>query len=87
MTSYDAGLTNGGPPGSRETDVVVLGLRSARRHLSRPGRRPGAQHARAGRARGRAVQRLREMICAYPAFHRAVGSALDDLAGRDGPYS
>ena len=33
------------------------------------------------------VQRLREMICAYPAFHRAVGSALDDLAGQDGPYS
>ncbi len=33
------------------------------------------------------VQRLREMICAYPAFHLAVESALDDLAGRDGPYS
>ena len=33
------------------------------------------------------VQRLREMICAYPAFHRAAGSALDNLAGQDGPYS
>jgi pyruvate/2-oxoglutarate dehydrogenase complex dihydrolipoamide dehydrogenase (E3) component len=32
------------------------------------------------------VQRLREMIYAYPTFHRAVESALDDLAGRDGPY-
>ena len=33
------------------------------------------------------VQRLREMICACPAFHRAAGSALDNLAGQDGPYS
>jgi hypothetical protein len=32
------------------------------------------------------AQRLREMICADPAFYRAAGSALDDLAGRDGPY-
>jgi pyruvate/2-oxoglutarate dehydrogenase complex dihydrolipoamide dehydrogenase (E3) component len=32
------------------------------------------------------AQRLRGMICADPAFHRAAGSALDDLAGRDGPY-
>jgi pyruvate/2-oxoglutarate dehydrogenase complex dihydrolipoamide dehydrogenase (E3) component len=31
------------------------------------------------------VRRLREMIYAYPAFHRAVESALDDLAGQDGP--
>ena len=31
------------------------------------------------------VQRLREMIYAYPTFHRAVESALDDLAGQDGP--
>ena len=33
------------------------------------------------------VPRLREMIYAYPAFHRAVESALDVLAGQDGPYS
>jgi pyruvate/2-oxoglutarate dehydrogenase complex dihydrolipoamide dehydrogenase (E3) component len=33
------------------------------------------------------VRRLREMIYAYPAFHRAVESALADLAGQDGPYS
>ena len=31
------------------------------------------------------VQRLREMIYAYPAFHRAVESALDELVGQDGP--
>jgi hypothetical protein len=33
------------------------------------------------------VWRLREMICADPAFHRAARSALDNLAGQDGPYS
>jgi hypothetical protein len=33
------------------------------------------------------VQGLREMICPYPAFHRAAGSAPDNLAGQDGPYS
>jgi pyruvate/2-oxoglutarate dehydrogenase complex dihydrolipoamide dehydrogenase (E3) component len=33
------------------------------------------------------VRRLREMIYAYPAFHRAVESALADLASQDGPYS
>lgn len=33
------------------------------------------------------VPRLREMIYAYPAFHRAVESALADLADQDGPYS
>jgi pyruvate/2-oxoglutarate dehydrogenase complex dihydrolipoamide dehydrogenase (E3) component len=31
------------------------------------------------------VRRLREMIYAYPAFHRAVESALADLGGQDGP--
>ena len=31
------------------------------------------------------VQRLREMIYAYPTFHRAVESALDDLGGQDEP--
>jgi pyruvate/2-oxoglutarate dehydrogenase complex dihydrolipoamide dehydrogenase (E3) component len=31
------------------------------------------------------VRRLREMIYAYPAFHRSVESALGDLAGQDGP--
>ena len=31
------------------------------------------------------VQRLLEMIYAYPAFHRAVESALDELVGQDGP--
>src|SRR5204862_386849 len=33
------------------------------------------------------VRRLREMIYAYPTFHRAVESALADLAGQDGAYS
>lgn len=33
------------------------------------------------------VQRLREMIGAYPTFRRAAEPALDDLADQDGPYS
>ena len=44
---------------------------------SAPGREDAAVPAR----------RLREMIYACPAFHRAAGSALNVLAGQDGPYS
>lgn len=69
ITSYDGGLTNGGPPGSRETNVVVRGLGLGGEDAAVP------------------AQRLREMICADPALHRAAGSALDNLAGQDGPYS
>ena len=77
-------------PGSRSSrrppDPGPAG-RAGRRHLSRPGRRRVLSMLVLAVHAAVPVRRLREMICAYPAFHRAAGSALDNLAGQDGPYS
>jgi hypothetical protein len=45
----------------------------------RAARGRGAEHADAGDTRPPPVTRLREMIYAFPAFHRAVEAALADL--------